>query len=179
MLTVALALCAFSPPPRNSLMARHEFISHALVGAVGVSMAPAAIAVAPPSPQQMLKSRAVYGSRVYRLQDATPAVIIDEKNVFTLFITGVYGSTADKLTKKELERLEKAALTAANKGDAVAAQTAIKQFIALGQIKELDNIPGSYYNAKSPCDRAGLQCGYLYKGYLGSTDDDVAALRGR
>ena len=127
-----------------------------------------AFAVAPPSPQQILKSRSVYGSRVYRLQDATPEVIIDEKNVFTLFITGVYGSTADKPMKKDLEKLEKKALAAAKSGDAASAQAAIREFVALGAIQELDMKPGSYYNAKSPCDRAGLQCGYQYKGYLGS-----------
>lgn len=119
----------------------------------------------------MLKSRAVYGSRVYRLQGASTAVIIDEKNVFTLFITGVYGSTADKQTRKELEKLEKAALAAATKGDEARAQAAIKSFVALGQIQELDTKPGSYFNAKSPCDRAGLQCGYQYEGYLGSRSD--------
>lgn len=120
----------------------------------------------------MLKSRAVYGSRVYRLQDATPAAIVEEKNAFTLFVTGVYGSTADKATKKQLEKLAAAALASASKGDAAAAQAAVRDFVALGQIKELDNLPGSYYNAKSPCDRAGLQCGYQYKGYLGSRMED-------
>lgn len=106
------------------------------------------------------------------MQDAAPAEIIDDKNAFTLFITGVYGSTADKSTKKELEKLEKAALAAASKGDAATARAAVKEFVALGQIKELDTVPGSYYNAKSPCDRAGLQCGYQYKGYIGSRMED-------
>ena len=120
----------------------------------------------------MLKSRAVYGSRVYRLQDASPDAILEEKNAFALFISGVYGSTADKQTKVALEKLEKVALAAAKKGDATTAQAAVKDFVRLGEIKELDMIPGSYYNAKSPCDRAGLQCGYQYKGYLGSRMED-------
>ena len=162
-----LALCPSTPPSSR----------RAVLGAAAASSALAlaplgALAVAPPSPQQMLKSRAVYGSRVYRLQEAAPSFILEEKNAFQLFITGVYGASADKATKKELEKLEKAALTAANKGDAAAAQAAVKKFVALGQIKELDTVPGSYYNAKSPCDRAGLQCGYQYKGYLGSRMED-------
>ena len=129
--------------------------------------------MAPPSPQQILKSRGVYGSRVFRLQDAPVATIIDEKNAFTLFTTGVYGSTADKTTKKALEKLEKAALEAAGRGDAVAAHSAIKEFIALGQITEMDKVPGSTYNAKVPCDRAGLQCGYGYEGYNGSRNKEL------
>ena len=114
----------------------------------------------------------MYGSRVFRLQDAAPAAILDEQNVFTLFISGVFGTTADKPTRKELEKLEKTALAAAKKGDAAAAQAAIKAFVALAQIKEMDMIPGSYYNAKTPCDRAGLQCGKDYKGYFGSRNED-------
>ena len=135
---------------------------------VAVLLTPQLAVAASSSPQQMLKSRAVYGSRVFRLQQATPATIIEEKNVFTLFITGVYGASADKATRKALEKLEAKALAAANKGDASTAQAAVKEFVALGQIEELDMLPGSYYNAKSPCDRAGLQCGYQYQGYLGS-----------
>ena len=128
--------------------------------AVAVGAPAASFAIPPPSPQQMLKSRAVYGSRVYRLQAANPEAILDEKSVFTLFISGVYGASADKPIRSELEKLEKLALVAARKGDAAAAQAAIKQFVAIGQISELDMVPGSYYNAKSPCDRAGLQCGF-------------------
>ena len=162
MLAVAaMSLCAFSPPLSRSseTHSRRELIGRALLAsssglALAAPVMPAS-AVAPPSPQQILKSRSVYGSRVFRLQDATPAVIVDEKNVFTLFITGVYGATADKATKKELEKLEKKAIAAASKGDAATAQAAVKDFVALGKIEELDMKPGSYFNAKSPCDRAG------------------------
>ena len=182
LVAVVLSVHAFAPPPvgRRDVIGhappvgRRDVIGHAVLGAAAASygalaFAPLpALAVAPPSPQAMLKSRAVYGSRIFRLQDATVAVILDEKNAFQLFITGVYGASADKQTKKELEKLEKAALVAAQKGDASAAHAVIKQFVALGRITEMDMLPGSYYNAKSPCDRAGLQCGYQYKGYLGS-----------
>ena len=85
------------------------------------------------------------------MQGATPASILDEKNVFTLFITGVYGASADKATKKALEKLEAKALAAANKGDAAVAQAAIREFVTLGQIEELDMKPGSY------CAEQGFQ----------------------
>ena len=45
-------------------------------------------------PQAVLKSRAIYGSRVFRLQNASPDVILDEKGALTLFITGCYSTTA-------------------------------------------------------------------------------------
>lgn len=179
MLAMALAYLSFTPPPLSSVASsRRELIGRALLGTAGVAsgclvMAPLpSFAVAPPSPQQMLKSRAIYGSRVYRLQAATTAAILDEKNVFTLFITGVYGSTADKATRKALEKLEKAALAAATKGDTAAAQAAVKEFVALGQIKEADMVPGSTFNPKTACDRPGLQCGLGYEGYVGSRMKD-------
>ena len=175
MLSVlAVGLVAFAPPSRFQ-ESRRDVISRAFAGAVGfgaASIASPALAVAPPSPQQILKSRGVYGSRVFRLQSASADVILEEKNAMTLFITGAYGSSADKATKKSLEKLEKVALAAAGKGDTKAAQAAIKEFVALGAITEMDTVPGSTYNAKTPCDRAGLQCGYLYEGYVGSRNKD-------
>merc|ERR1719389_736293 len=36
------------------------------------------------------RSRAIYGSRVFRLQGKTTEAVLEEKNVFTLFITGSY-----------------------------------------------------------------------------------------
>ena len=152
-------------PASIASLTRREAVQQLSVAAL---LMPQLAVAASSSPQQMLKSRAVYGSRVYRLQQATPATILEEKNVFTLFITGVYGASADKATRKALEKLEAKALAAASKGDAPVAQAAVKEFIALGQIEELDMLPGTYFNAKSPCDRAGLQCGYQYQGYLGS-----------
>jgi hypothetical protein len=183
MFGLVLALCAFAPPQptrvtstqlrsstRRELIGRTIWAAGATAAGLALPMAPVS-AVAPPSPQQILKSRAVYGSRVYRLQKASPATILDEKSVFTLFITGVYASTADKPTRKQLEGIAKRALAAAEKGRAAEAQAAVQEFVALARIEELDMKPGSYFNAKSPCDRAGLQCGYQYEGYLGSRSD--------
>lgn len=159
--------CGMQTSAASMSLSRRTVVHHAVQ--LGAAMlTPQLASAASSSPQQMLKSRSIYGSRVFRLQGATPATVMEEKNVFTLFITGVYGASADKVTRKQLEKLEAKALAAASKGDSAATQVAIKEFITLGEIEELDMKPGSYYNAKSPCDRAGLQCGYQYQGYLGS-----------
>lgn len=144
-----------------------------LATAASVATTPlAAFSVAPPSPQQVMKSRAIYGSRVFRLQNASPEFILDEKNAFTLFITGCYSTTADKPVRLQLEKLEKAALAAAKKGDASGAQAAVKEFVQLSSIKEYDTVPGNVFNQKNACDRQGLQCGYGYEGYIGSRNKD-------
>jgi len=94
------------------------------------------------------RARVLYGSRVARLQDATAATIVEEKNVFTLFISGAYRSAADKTTKAELTKLSKTALAAAKAGDAAGAQKAVKEFVKVGDIKILDTVDGSIYNPK-------------------------------
>lgn len=143
----------------------------ALSVALPLLVAPAAQATAV-SPQAVLKSRAIYGSRVFRLQNASPDVILDEKGALTLFITGCYSTAADKPMRIQLEKLEKTALTAAKKGDAAGAQAAIKEFVQLASIKEYDTVPGNVFNQKNACDRQGLQCGYGYEGYIGSRNKD-------
>ena len=97
MLALALAQCAFTPPPLSggaTASGRRAFLSRAFLGAASAGAATSTLVLSPlpssaaASPQQVLKSRAIYGSRVFRLQDASAAVIIDEKNVFDLFLTG-------------------------------------------------------------------------------------------
>ena len=97
MLVLTLAHCAFTPPPLSGVAmasGRRAFLGRAVLGAATVGAAASTLVIAPlpsfavASAQQVLKSRAVYGSRVFRLQDASAAVIMDEKNVFDLFLTG-------------------------------------------------------------------------------------------
>ena len=45
------------------------------------------------------RARGIYGSRVVRLASADAATILEEKNAFTLFVSGAYRSAADKDTK--------------------------------------------------------------------------------
>merc|ERR1719393_201565 len=94
------------------------------------------------------RARAVYGSRVFRLQDKTADVILEEQNMFTLFTTGAYRSAADKDTTKQLKALTKTIVAAAKKGDSAAAQAGVKEFVAVGKIRELDTIAGGNFNPK-------------------------------
>ena len=93
-----------------SCCSRREIISR--VFRVGAPRRPcnrlgtAVIALAPLISNRTEVSRSV--AVVYRYRKHTTA-IIEEKNAFTLFITGVYGAA---MTNKELEKLEKKALAA-------------------------------------------------------------------
>ena len=162
-------------PTLSQCSSRRDMVGQMLQVGAAVAVtaaAPEAAFAASSSPQSQLKSRAVYGSRVFRLQNASPEFILEEKNAFTLFITGVYSATADKPVRVKLEKLEKTALAAAKKGDAAGAQAAIKEFVQLTGIIEYDTVPGNVFNQKSACDRQGLQCGYGYEGYIGSRNKD-------
>jgi len=91
----------------------------------------------------------VYFARVYRLQGADAATIIEEKGAIKLFISGSYragpnGNAGDRATSKLLSGLEKKALTAAQKGDSPGAQAAIKELVKLANIKEQDGKDGAY-----------------------------------
>merc|ERR1719199_2504891 len=106
--------------------------------AAAVSVAPmAAFADGASSPAVLAKSRAIYGSRVYKLKDASPEAILEEKNVFTLFTTGAYprtGNAAFKETQAALKAASKKALAAAGKGDKSGANAAVLEFIKIGDI---------------------------------------------
>lgn len=82
----------------------------------------------------LAKTRAIYGSRVFRLQSASPAAVLEDKNVFTLFRTGSYRSAADKDTVKKLASLEKTIIKAAKAGDGAATSAGIKEFVAVSHL---------------------------------------------
>mmetsp|Transcript_19279 Transcript_19279/g.49320 ORF Transcript_19279/g.49320 Transcript_19279/m.49320 type:complete len:193 (+) Transcript_19279:31-609(+) len=92
------------------------------------------------------RARAIYGSRVFRLQSAAPAVVLDEVNCFTLFTTGAYRSAADKETVSKLKALTKQITKAAKAGDGAATTAGIKEFVAVGKIRELDTIKGGNFD---------------------------------
>jgi len=94
------------------------------------------------------RARALYGSRIFRLQGASAEKVVEEKNVFDLFITGSYRSAADKSTVKELRSLQKTILKAAAAGDKAGTAAGIKSFIAVGEIRELDVVPGGNFDPK-------------------------------
>jgi len=160
--TVVAALSFFAPPTavpstrassltmvEQPILGRREVFS---LAAAAATMAPlSAVADGASSAAVLERSRQIYGSRVARLADASPEEIIEEKNAFTLFTTGAYprtGNSASKDTQKQLAALSKKALAAATKGDKAGANAAVKEFIALGKIKEVDTIAGGNFNPK-------------------------------
>lgn len=101
------------------------------------------------SRETMIRARAIYGSRVFRLQDASPADVLAEKNTFQLFATGVYRNQDQKDTKKQLLAIQKKVVAAAEKGDAAATSAAIKEFVAVGNIKDLTANPETTFDPKA------------------------------
>jgi len=145
MITAVAALLSFTPPA--SLVGRRELIQGAL-SAAAVGVAAPAFADGATSKATLDRARAIYGSRVARLTTADAATIIEEKNAFTLFVSGAYRSAADKKVKAELTSLQKKAIASAEAGDVAAAQAAVKQFVATGDIVVLDTIDGAIFNPK-------------------------------
>lgn len=155
-LVSSAVLLAFTPPTplaANSAMAARSSVEmsvsrRAFAGtfAAAVAAAPlAAMADGASSPAVRERARAIYGSRIFRLQGATAETILEEKNVFPLFTTGVYRADASsKDTRKALTDLSKTALAAAKKGDSAGAQAAIKEFVKIGDCKVLDGVDGNY-----------------------------------
>merc|ERR1719359_700003 len=85
------------------------------------------------------RARQIYGSRIYRLQKADVSKILDEQNVFDIFLDGAYGGLADegsKATLKELKALKKGLLEACIKGDGASASGTIGKFVRLASITE-------------------------------------------
>jgi len=119
------------------------------VAAAATAFAPLAAQADGASSKAVLeRARAIYGSRVFRLAGATPAAVLEDKNVFTLFITGAYRSAAKKDTVAKLKTINKQILKAAAAGDAAGTSAAIKEFIAVGEIRELDSVAGGNFNPK-------------------------------
>jgi len=160
--TVVAALSFFAPPTalpatrataltmaEQPMLGRREMLSAA---AAAATMAPlAAFADGASSPAVLERSRQIYGSRVARLTDASTDAILEEKNAFTLFTTGAFprtGNTASKETQKKLAALSKQAIAAASKGDKAGANAAVKEFVTVGKIKELDTVQGGNFNPK-------------------------------
>ena len=166
--TSALAFSA-GPMPSNAVSARGSAVvmteqpmlaRRAMLGAAAaaITAAPmAAFADGASSPAVLARSRAIYGSRVFRLQDASPEAILEEKNAFTLFTTGAYprtGNAAFKETQAGLKAASKKALAAAAKGDKAGAQAAVKEFCAIGEISNVKDYdffaPKQRRNAGAP-----------------------------
>jgi len=134
-------------PIAMSELGRREF---ATVAAASTLFAPlAAFADGAASKATRERARQVYGSRIFRLQGASAETILAEKDMFTLFTTGSYaGLPSSKDTVKALKATSKKAIAAASAGDSAGATGAVKEFVSLAAIKELDTIEGGNYNPK-------------------------------
>jgi len=130
----------------DPVMARRALITGA--GAALAAAPLAAFADGASSKAVLERARAIYGSRVARLVDASPEKIIEEKNTFTLFTTGAYRSAKDKEKQKELKALSAKALAAAKAGDKAGANAAVKEFVKAGEIRILDTVPGGNFDPK-------------------------------
>ena len=122
----------------------------ALITGAGAAVAAAPLAAFADGASKAVldRARAIYGSRVARLVDASPEAILEEKNAFTLFTTGAYRSAAAKPTQAKLAALQKTALAAAKSGDKAGANAAVKEFVKVGEIRVLDTIEGATFNPK-------------------------------
>ena len=89
------------------------------------------------------------GDREAALVEMRAAVAREFSHAHELALSALRDSYECQITTL---KAEKAALAAAKKGDASTAQAAVRDFVARGQITELDRVPGSYYNAKCAPD---------------------------
>lgn len=150
MLALSFAATAFTPPASRcstpATLGRRELFQGA--GAALAAVPLAAFADGANSRATAERARAIYGSRVYRLQTASAATIADEAAVLQLFITGSYRGADSKPTAAALKKLSKSIVASAKAGDESAAKAGLKEFVALGKITELDSVAGGNFNPK-------------------------------
>jgi len=150
------ALGKLAMPGGQRSMTRHQATLAAAGAAAAAVLTPQFPAVADGASSKATRerARALYGSRVYRLQGAAGPQILAAADTFDLFITGAYqpgnfnGETIDKLNA-----LAKQTLVAAKKGDDKAANSALSDFIKVGKITELDQNSLNQYN---PLERRSM-----------------------
>lgn len=161
--TIVAGLAFFAPPTalpgsaargtammtaEQPMLGRRAMLQGA--AAAVVAAAPlAAVADGASSKAVLERSRAIYGSRVFRLQDASAEAILEEKNAFALFTTGAYprtGNAAFKDTQSTLKDLGKKAIASAKAGDKAGANAAVKEFVKAGNIRELDIVKGGNFD---------------------------------
>jgi len=117
----------------------------AVVAAAGVpAMASADGAV---SAATRTKAKAIYGNRIAMLKDAVNkgdfASIVEEKNAFILFNSGVYPSPKEKANKKAAIEQVNAIFSAIRKGDKAAVKTAYDSYVKTQGIKSFDEMKAS------------------------------------
>merc|ERR1719321_109367 len=129
----------------DASVSRRDFLGAGAALAAGLAAPGAAFADGASSKAGKEGSRAIYGSRVFRLQGKSTEAVLEDKNAFKLFITGAYRTDEPELRKK-LTTLSANIVKAAKAGDSGETQKGIKEFIALGKIRETDIVKGGNFD---------------------------------
>ena len=87
------------------------------------------------------KAKVVYGSRIAALKKTVDSgdfgAIVEEKNAFILFNSGVYPSAKDKAAKKAAIDQVNAIFSAVRKGDKAAVKSAYDKYVASQDIRDV------------------------------------------
>lgn len=178
MLAVTFSSLSFTPgmtpAPQNGAVSRRAFFTNA-AGFAAAAVAAPAFADGANSAMGSFKARSIYGSRIFKLKGASPAAILEEKNAFTLFTSGVYRTIDAKPTKVALTKIQKDLLAAAGAGDSAKTQALLGDFLKTGSIdRDYTAVKGSNFtptqrrNAGAPGtfeieDQMGTQKFALYQ----------------
>jgi len=152
MLAVTISALAFTPglTPQQGpagAVSRRAFFTNAAGFAAAATFAAPAFADGANNPGNAFKARSIYGSRIFKLKGASTAAVLEEKNAFTLFVSGTYRTIDKKDTKVALTKIQKDLLAAAEKGDSAKTQALLGDFIKVGGItKDYTEVPGANYN---------------------------------
>ena len=91
------------------------------------------------SPATRLKAKAVYGNRIAELKKAVESgdfgKIVEEKNAFILFNSGVFPTSKDKAQKKEAIAMTNAIFAGVRSGDKAAVKKAYDDYVKKYDIK--------------------------------------------
>lgn len=140
---------AAAAPSRRALLSQLPVAALAAIAASSIS-APA-FPDGANTKEAAFKARSIYGSRIFALKGASSADIAEEKNAFTLFISGVYRGTKDKPIAKQLEKIARQTLRAAAAGNDAKAQAGVNEFLAVGNIDRMyTDVKGGHYDPVLP-----------------------------
>jgi len=152
MFAITAAALAFAPPSCSRVSTNEAAVSRRalfsqVAGVAAAALATPAFADGANSATTAFRARSIYGSRIFKLKGASTDKIVEEKNAFTLFITGTYRTLDQKETKTALTKLSKSIQASAEKGDSAKAQSLLGDFLKLGKIDEdYVSVKGANFN---------------------------------
>jgi hypothetical protein len=123
---------------------RAAFGQIAAAGAVMAGVPAIASADGAISPATKTKARLVYGNRIAALKKAVDSgdfgAIVEEKNAFILFNSGVYSAAKDKANKAKAIEDVNAIFAAIRKGDKAGVKAAYDKYVKTNDIKEFASL---------------------------------------